>query len=132
MAETERGEDFAIKLRRLFESVKREDGSEFSKPEVAEAVGVSRGYLYDLLKAKNRPSHDVVVALAEFFAVEIEYFSDTEKGRELNRQYELLARLGERNVRHLAARVSELSPDKLQSVMEFIDFQASKDDTASE
>ena len=50
MTEAERGEeDFAVKLRRLFESVKREDGSEFSKPEVADAAGVSRGYLYDLL-----------------------------------------------------------------------------------
>ncbi|GAB3288985.1 helix-turn-helix domain-containing protein [Parasphingorhabdus pacifica] len=131
MAEGERGEGFAVKLRRLFESVKREDGSEYSKPEVAEAAGVSRGYLYDLLKSKNKPSHDTVVALAQFFGVEIEYFSNTEKGRELNRQYELLARLGEQNVRQLATRASELSPDKLRSVMEYIDFQAGKDDNSS-
>ncbi|GAB3680850.1 helix-turn-helix domain-containing protein [Saccharopolyspora tripterygii] len=132
MAEAERGEDFAVKLSRLFESVKREDGSNYKKPEVAEAVGVSRGYLYDLINGKNKPSHEVVVALAEFFQVPIEYFSNTERGRELNRQYELLARLGEQNVRQLATRASELSPDKLRSVMEFIDFQAGRDDNPSE
>lgn len=132
MTESERGEDFAVKLRRLFDSVKREDGSQFSKPEVAAAAGVSRAYLYDLLKAKNKPSHDVVLALVGFFGVEIEYFSNTEKGRELNRQHELLARLGEQNVRALAARASELSPDKLRSVLEFIDFQVSRDETSSE
>ncbi|MDA3644402.1 helix-turn-helix domain-containing protein [Saccharopolyspora indica] len=132
MTEEARGEDFAAKLRRLFASVKREDGGEFSKPEVAQAVGVSRGYLYDLLNGKNKPSHELAVALADFFRVEIEYFSDTDKGRELNRQYELLAQLGEQNVRKLAARASQLSPEKLRTVLEFIDFQASKDDPSSE
>ena len=71
------------------------------------------------------------MALAEHFGVELEYFSNTEKGRELNRQYELLARLGEQNVRQLATRASQLSPDKLRSVMEFIDFQAGREDNSS-
>lgn len=125
------GDTFAAKLRRLFSSMKREDGSEYGKPEVAVAVGVSRGYLYDLLNGKSEPSHAVVVKIAEFFGVEMEYFTHSERGRELNRQHEILARLGEQNVRRLAARASELSPERLRSVMEYIDFQASQDKDGS-
>ncbi|MBB5155932.1 helix-turn-helix domain-containing protein [Saccharopolyspora phatthalungensis] len=121
------GDTFAAKLRRLFSSVKREDGSEYSKPDVAAAVGVSRGYLYDLLNGKSEPSHAVVVKIAEFFGVDMEYFTNSDRGRELNRQHEILARLGEHNVRQLAARASQLSPERLRSVMEYIDFQASQD-----
>lgn len=118
-------ETFAIKLRRLFVSMRRTDGSEHSKPEVATAVGVSRGYLYDLLSGKSEPSHAVVVKIAGFFGVDLEYFSNTTKGKELNRQHELLARLGESNVRQLAARASQLSPERLRNVMDYIEFQVS-------
>lgn len=121
------GETFAVKLHRLFSSMKREDGTQYSKPEVAEAAGVSRGYLYDLLNGKSEPSHAVVVKIAGFFGVDMEFFSDSEKGRELNRQHEILAKLGEQNVRQLAARASQLSPEKLRSVMEYIEFQATHD-----
>lgn len=121
------GEAFAPKLQRLFASVRRGDGAQYSKAEVATAVGVSRGYLYDLLNGKYEPGYALVVKLAEFFEVELEYFADTEKGREINRQYELLARLGENNVNKLATRASQLSPEKLRSVLEYIDFQASRD-----
>lgn len=121
------GEAFAPKLQRLFASVRRSDGPQYSKAEVATAVGVSRGYLYDLLNGKYEPGYALVVKLAEFFEVELEYFADTEKSREINRQYELLARLGENNVNKLATRASQLSPEKLRSVLEYIDFQASRD-----
>lgn len=130
MAEAEQdaaGEPFATKLRRLFGSVKREDGSQYAKPEVAEAIGVSRGYIYDLINGKSEPSHALVVKIAGFFGVEMEYFSDSKKSRELNRQYEILASLGENNVRKIATRASQLSPEKLRSVLEYIDFQASHD-----
>ncbi|MGJ7905311.1 helix-turn-helix domain-containing protein [Actinopolyspora sp. H202] len=120
------GDTFATKLNRLFSSVKREDGTSYGKPEVAEFIGVSRGYLYDLLKGKNEPSHSVVVKLAEFFGVELEYFADTERGRDLNQQHDLLAKLGEQNVRQIATRASQLSTDQLRSVMDFIDFQAGR------
>ncbi len=130
MTEPEQGaadDSFAVKLRRLFSSVKREDGSDYTKPEVAEAIGVSRGYVYDLLNGKSEPSHALVVKIAGFFDVGMEYFNDSEKGRELNRQYEILASLGEGNVRKLAARASRLSPEQLRSVMEYIDFQTRND-----
>ncbi|MGW5643690.1 helix-turn-helix transcriptional regulator [Saccharopolyspora sp. NPDC003762] len=130
MAEPERhavGDTFADKLRRLFNSVKREDGQEHSKPELAQAVGVSKGYIYDLLKGKSEPSHALVVKIASFFEVDLEYFNDSPRSQELNRQYEILAKLGEQNVQRIAARAAELSPDRLRSVLEYLDFQASQD-----
>lgn len=129
MPESERSaadEPFATKLRRLFASVKREDGREHAKPEVAEAIGVSRGYIYDLLNGKSEPSHALVVKLARFFEVDLEYFADSEKGRALNRQYETLACLGENNVRQIAQRAAGLSEEQLRNVLAFIDFQASR------
>ncbi len=56
-----------------------------------------------------------------------EYFNRSVRGRELNRQHELLARLGESNVQRIAARASQLSPDKLRSVIEYIEFQAGQE-----
>lgn len=119
-------EPFAAKARRLFDAVKREDGTAYTGAEVAEEIGVSAGYLESLLNGDYEPGWPVVNKLAEFFGVELEFFATSERSRELNRQYELLARLGENNVSTLAARASELSPDKLRSVLEYIDFQANR------
>lgn len=132
MSEPDAGaETFATQLQRLFEGVKRDDGSKYTPREVAEAVthrghNLSKGYIYDLLKGKSEPSHSLVQALADFFQVPLDYFSNTERGRELNHQYEILAQLGESNVRHIAHRASQLSPDKLQSVLAYLDFEASR------
>lgn len=120
-------EGFAVKLQRLFASVRRADGARYTKTEVAEGVGVSRGYLYDLLNGKYEPGYALVVKLAEFFQAELEYFADSERSREVSRQYELLARLGENNVNKLATRASQLPPEKLRGVLEYMDFQAHRD-----
>lgn len=120
------GDTFATRFERLFNSVKREDGAPHTKAEVASAIGVSRGYVYDLLNGKSEPSHGLVIKIVDFFGVELEYFNNSERGAELNRQHELLAKLGDNNVRQLAARASQLSPERLRSVMEYIDFQANQ------
>ena len=132
MATPDSGETFATKLHRLFQAVRRDDGSPYTPREVAEEVtshghSLSKGYVYDLLKGKSEPSHALVQALAAFFAVPLEYFADTERGHELGSQYEILAELGERNVRELAQRARGLSPQALRSVLDFIDFQTSRE-----
>ncbi|MEY8042341.1 helix-turn-helix domain-containing protein [Saccharopolyspora cebuensis] len=119
---------FATRLTTLFSSMRREDGKPFSKSEVAEAAGITRSYLYTLLKGESEPSYAVATRLAEFFRVELEYFSDSERGRELARQHEILAHLGEQRVQQIAARASTLTPDALESVLQFIEFQASREE----
>ncbi|GDY31728.1 helix-turn-helix domain-containing protein [Gandjariella thermophila] len=131
---TDGGETFATQLRRLFDGVRREDGTRYSPREVAEQVTqrghkLSKSYLYALLNGESEPSHAVVKALAEFFGVPLDYFSDSERGRELNRQFEILASLGEKNVRKIAYRASQLSPSQIRSVLAYIDFEASRQDT---
>lgn len=133
MTDGPQDDTFATQLRRLFDSVKRPDGGKYTPREVAEEIArrghrVSRSYLYALLKGESEPSHALVQALADFFAVPLEYFSHSERGRELNRQYDILASLGEHNVRQIAYRAQGLSPEKLRSVLEFIDFEASRGD----
>lgn len=125
---------FAAQLRRLFDSVLKGNGERYTPAEVAGEISergkitVSKTYLYELLNGnKTSPSWQLVQALSEFFEVKLEYFSDTDRGRELNRQYETLAKLGEAGVQRIAARASELSPDALESVMQFIEFQAARD-----
>lgn len=83
----------------------------WSTNRTAAAVGVSRGYLYDLLAGKNEPSHAVVVALAKYCDVEVEYFSDTERGQQLQDQFALLADLGANNVCQIAHRARGLDPE---------------------
>ncbi|HWE89437.1 MAG TPA: helix-turn-helix transcriptional regulator, partial [Pseudonocardiaceae bacterium] len=127
----EQGETFATRLRRLFDAVRQPDGTPYTPREVAEEMtrrghGVSRSYLYTLLKGESEPSHGLVQALADFFEVPLEYFSNSDRSLELNRQYEILAALGEQNVRKIAYRASRLSPEKLRNVLDYIEFQASR------
>lgn len=124
-------ETFATALRRLFDAVRQPDGTPYTPREVAEEMTrrghrISRSYLYTLLKGESEPSHGLVQALADFFEVPLEYFSNSERGRELHRQYEILAALGEKNVRQIAYRASQLSPEKLRNVLDYIEFQASR------
>lgn len=121
------GESFADKLERLFRSVRREDGKAYTKAEVAEAIGTSRGYLHDLLSGKYEPGYALVVNLANFFQVDLEYFANSQKSQELSWHYELVSKLGEGNFRNLATRYSQLSPEGLRSVMEYLEFHAERD-----
>ncbi|MEU6131356.1 helix-turn-helix transcriptional regulator [Saccharopolyspora sp. NPDC047091] len=122
---------FAARLRRLFDSVTKDGGEKYTATEVAAEitargkVKVSKTYLYDLLNGqKTSPSWQLVQALADFFEVQLDYFSDDERAHDLNRQYEALAVLGEAGAQRIAARASELTPEALESVMRFIEFQA--------
>lgn len=134
------GEPFATKLRRLFDSIRREDGTKYTPREVAAELTerghrVSKSYIYALLKAESEPSHALVQALADFFDVSLDYFSNSERGRWLNEQYAVLEALGESEVRELALRASQLSPESLRSVLAFIDFEVARnrsDDHSSE
>jgi transcriptional regulator with XRE-family HTH domain len=126
-------EPFATKLRRLFASVKREDGTDYTPLELAEAIGVSATEVQDLLAGTSKPGDDhLSVRIAEFFGVQPDYFRNTARGRDLNRQYELLARLGDQKVRQIATRASQLTPDKLRDVLAYLDFQAGQNQRPEE
>ena len=120
---------FAAQLQRLFDSSRKEDGKRYTPKEVADEISrrgrvqTSKSYLYELLKGqKSSPSLALVQALAEFFEVNLDYFADDERGRDLNRQYETVAALADADVRQIAQRARDLSPDQLRSVLQYVDF----------
>ncbi len=75
MTETKNG--FAEKLNTLLELKRKPDGTQYTQEEVVQASNgiLSRAYLWKLRtgRAKN-PGFHVVQALADFFAVDINYF----------------------------------------------------------
>jgi transcriptional regulator with XRE-family HTH domain len=79
MIETKDG--FAYKLNTLLELKRKPDGSKYTQEEVVQSTkGVlSRAYLWKLRtgRAKN-PGFHIVQALADFFEVDIRYFSAEE------------------------------------------------------
>ncbi|WP_406689329.1 helix-turn-helix transcriptional regulator [Saccharopolyspora sp. ID03-671] len=128
-------EAFAIKLNRLFKSVRSETGEAYTPRAVSEALTqrgrkISPSYLYQLLKGESEPGYAVVEALAEFFDVPLDYFANSARGRELNTQYEVLAKLGDNNVRELAFRAQNLTPEGLRNVLRYMEFEEhrTKDD----
>ncbi|MEV0705790.1 helix-turn-helix transcriptional regulator [Saccharopolyspora sp. NPDC050389] len=127
--EAERGEGqdtFAEKLDLLFDSVRREDGGRYSVREVAKACGMSKTHLYNLRSGDREPSHATVKTLAEFFDVPLDFFADSERGRELKSQYALLAKFGEGKLRALARGAEQLSAESMNNVLAFIEFEASR------
>ncbi|SEF24674.1 Helix-turn-helix [Amycolatopsis pretoriensis] len=124
-------ESFAARLERLISVKKHDDGRPYTKPEIAEEMGrqglkVSKSHLYGLLNGTSKPSLEVAQDLAEYFGVELEYFGNGERGREIQAQYELLAKFSAQGVLDVAFRASALPPDKLSSVLDYIEFQTSR------
>jgi len=117
---------FGRLLERLINLKKHDDGRPYTVSEVAEEIGISKSQLYNLIKGANEPKLRLAQELAAYFDVELEYFGTSERAREIQGQYALLERLSQQGVRDVAFRASALSPDVLSSVLDFIDFQASR------
>lgn len=129
-----RGESFAEQLGRLFKAVRKEDGSAFTPREVAERINelstargdtvtCSKSYMYALLNGQSEPSHAIVRAIAKVFGVELDYFSDSPRARELAQQYDVLAGVGDGTLSQIMHRASQLSTKELAHVLEIIDFE---------
>ena len=75
---TETKDGFAERLNTLLELKKKPDGSQYTQEEVVQGAKgtLSRAYLWKLRtgRAKN-PGFHIVQALADFFAVDIHYFT---------------------------------------------------------
>lgn len=108
----------AYKVNRLFESLTRPDGREYTHEEVAEAIAsrggpsISAPYLWQLRNGKrDNPTKKHLEALADFFEVNPAYFFDEEKARDIDSQLELLAAMRDAGVKDIALRARKLSPE---------------------
>lgn len=110
----------AKRLLVLIETVPRsEGGTLYSKPEVAEKVGISKQHLYKILKAETTPSWTLVQAIADLYGVGLQYFEDSEAGRRYAEQMEVLGALGLSQVDAVEFRGRPLSPKSSKLLANF-------------
>ena len=77
---TDKMQGFSEKLQWLVANVPSPRGGPFSDQEIAEAVGVSKTYVYRLKHDAevNNPSLKVTIKLARLFGVELGFFDEKE------------------------------------------------------
>lgn len=113
--------DFAERLNALIELKRKPDGSKYSQEEIVQGVGgvLSRAYLWKLRTGRSKnPGFHVVQALADFFEVDINYFTvEEDLGAKMIDQ----ARADEL-VDQIALRSSMLGHEAKLAVLNMIDF----------
>jgi len=113
----------ARRLDNLFRSVRRPDGREYSHREVAEAITssgepISHSYIGQLRAGdKDNPTIKHLRALARFFGVPVEYFTNDEIAADVDRELRTLTALKELQIKTVALR-STLLPEAERSLAE--------------
>lgn len=123
------GNVLADRLERLFETVHPAGRRPYSLREVAAAINdtagetiISATYLSQLRSGqRTEPSHSRLVAIARFFGVGIDYFSDAIPAEDARRQAEVAAAMRNAGIRQLALRANGLSDSSLAAVLAVID-----------
>ena len=79
---TDKPQGFSEKLQWLIGHVPSPRGGPFSDQEIAEAVGVSKNYVWRLKHdaSVNNPSLKVTIKLARLFGVGLDFFDEKESG----------------------------------------------------
>ena len=119
---TEKESIFAEKLEKLFDEVRKPDGSRYTQTEVVEGTNgvLTRVYLWKLRTGRaTNPGFHIIKALADFFGMDTNYFSqdeesteDKEKTRPTGRYFEaILAR---------AAKMDDKAQKAILDMMDFI------------
>lgn len=124
----------ADKLNRLFVTIRRPDGREWTPDAVAAQITaggekISGIYVYMLKTGrKDNPTKRHLEALARFFGVDAAYFFDNGKStEEIDAQLQLLAVLRDAKVRDVALRTAGLSPEALNSIRTMIDYSRARE-----
>lgn len=119
----------AERLNHLFATVYPTGRGPYKLREVADAINaeagasiISAAYLSQLRRGERaEPSHSRLAAIARFFGVDVEYFSDQATAEEADRQLELLVAMRDSGVRSVALRAAGLSEESLAAVRAVID-----------
>ena len=113
---------FADRLNRLFETVYPPGRGPHSSAELVAAlrfqgIRISAPYLSQLRNGKRaHPSPETIEAIATFFRVSPDYFTDEWYFRAVDEELSLLAAMRDRGVRRVAERVVGLSPVALGEI----------------
>ena len=127
--DSSQGNVLADRLERLFETVHPADRGPYSLREAAAAINdtagetiISATYLSQLRSGqRTEPSHSRLVAIARFFGVGVDYFSDAIPAEDASRQAEVAAAMRNAGIRQLALRAHGLSDSSLAAVLAVID-----------
>lgn len=119
--------DFSDRLNRLFESVYPLTGRPFRSADLVNGlrttqVSPSSAYVSQLrTRRRTKPSQDMMEAIAAFFRMPIEYFTDDEYYRLIDDDLTLLARRRDEKVRRLVCGLADLSPEAREKIEAAID-----------
>lgn len=129
----------AEKMNRLFATVHPPGRGEYTLDEVAEAIGadgkvtMSAAYLSQMRKGqRTNPSKNVLEALAHFFGISPAYFFDDEAVARIDAQLELLAAMRNSNIRQIALRAADLSPESLKNLAVLVEHWRQLEQSATE
>jgi transcriptional regulator with XRE-family HTH domain len=117
---------FAARLNRLFDTVYPPGRGPHTSAEViaalkAEGITMSAPYLSQLRSGnRTNPSTATMIALANYFRIKSAYFTDDEYYEKLDKELSWLATTRDGNVRRIAVRAAELSPEAQREVMDRI------------
>lgn len=118
----------AERLDRLFATMTPE-GRPYSLREAADGINARAGrnvvsfqYL-SLLRsgAKRQPSYEKLQAIAAWFGVSVDYFTDAEVARRTDDELAALALMRDRGVRSVAFRAAGLGPENLSLVVSLLE-----------
>ena len=122
------GLTLAEKLDRLFKTAHPRGRGEYSYEEVAEGirrrggVTISASYLWELRTGqKDNPRKKHLEAIADYFGVSPTYFFDDAIAARIDAQLELFAAMRASDVRRLALRAADLSPETLRSIAQLVE-----------
>ena len=114
---------FADRLNRLFDTVYPPGRGRHTSAEViaalkSEGIAISAPYLSQLRSGnRTHPSTATINALAKFFRIKPEYFTDDEYYAKLDRELTWLATMRDEGVRRIAARTVGLSREAQDDVV---------------
>ena len=118
---------FSARLNRLFDTVYPPGRGPHTSAEVIaalelEGVTMSAPYLSQLRSGnRTNPSSTTMAALANFFRIKPEYFTDDEYYEKLDRELTFLAGMRDDGVRRIAARTVGLSPEAQRDIEQKVD-----------
>jgi len=118
---------FSARLNRLFDTVYPPGRGPHTSAEViaalkSEGVTMSAPYLSQLRSGnRSNPSATTMTALANFFRIKPEFFTDDDYYEKLDRELTFLASMRDDGVRRIAARTIGLSPEGQRDVAEKVD-----------
>lgn len=123
----------ADKLNHLFDTIRGPGQKHYSNHQVAAAINqrsaalgggptIDHSYIARLRSGgRGKPSFEVIEALATFFGVKVDYFSDEELAQRIDAQLALVAALRDSGVQDIALRAAGLSAEGLSTITAIID-----------